>query len=56
MGAVTDVTTQKTVEALHRQGIEQRMLDVEETRRQQSEFVDLASHGTLSLCLGKVTC
>ncbi|KAM0747651.1 hypothetical protein T439DRAFT_93583 [Meredithblackwellia eburnea MCA 4105] len=44
VGCITDITSQKRIEALHIHAMEQRANDAEENRRQQEQYIDLASH------------
>lgn len=44
VGAITDITRQKKLEALHIQIVDQRAADAEENRRQMELFIDMASH------------
>lgn len=44
VGAITDISRPKQIEALHIQTVDQRAADAEENRRQMDSFIDMASH------------
>lgn len=44
VGSITDISSQKHVEALHIQEVERRAQDAEENRRNTDAFLDMSSH------------